>query len=127
MTNKAICNPKQFEFVLPNILSVSKYLDVFKIFSYSLSQKPDIICPTETLLNPGYNKNCFPLNDSQKIMSSNRKKRGGCVVFFLKKQHQLSDSQKIINDFRSNTNRCQEKHNMKIVVFVNLHAPTLHQ
>ena len=74
MTNKKICYPRQFQFVLQNIRSVSKNLDELEVYINSMSQKPEVICLTETWLIPSYNNNCFSLNGYQTIISSNRKK-----------------------------------------------------
>ena len=84
MTIKRTCNPVQFQFVLQNIRSVSKNLDEFEVYINSMSQKPEVVCLTETWLNPSYNNNCFSLNGYQTIIASNRKKRGGGVAFYLK-------------------------------------------
>ena len=84
MTIKKTCNPVQFQFVLQNIRSVSKNLDEFEVYINSMSQKPEVVCLTETWLNLSYNNNCFSLNGYQTIIASNCKKRGGGVAFFLK-------------------------------------------
>ena len=84
MTSKRNCNPVQFQFVLQNFRSVSKNLVEFEVYKNSMSQKPEVVCLTETWLNPSYNNNCFSLNGYQTIIASNRKKRGGGVAFFLK-------------------------------------------
>ena len=74
MTIKRTFNPVQFQFVLQNIRSVSKNLDEFEVYINSMSQKPEVVCLTETLLNPSYNNNCFSLNGYQTIIACNRKK-----------------------------------------------------
>ena len=56
-----------------------------------MSQKPEVVCLTETWLNPSDNNKGFSLNGYQTIISSNCKKRGGGVAFFLK-YNTLSDS-----------------------------------
>ena len=61
MTNKRICHPRQFQFVIQNIQSVSKNLDDLEVYINSMSQKPEVVCLTETWLNPSYNNNCFSL------------------------------------------------------------------
>ena len=75
---------RQFQFVLQNIRSVSKNLEELEVYINSMSQKPEVVCLTETWLNPSYNNNCFSLNEYQTIIPSNREKRGGGVAFFLK-------------------------------------------
>ena len=57
MTNKRICHPRRFQFVLQNIRSVSKNLDEVEVYINSLSQKTEVACLTETWLNPSYNNN----------------------------------------------------------------------
>ena len=84
MTNKRICHPRRFQFVLQNIRSVSKNLDELEVYINGMSQKPEGVCLTETWLYPSYNNNCFSLKGYQTIIPSNRKKRGGGVVFFWK-------------------------------------------
>ena len=84
MTINRTCNSVQFQFVLQNIRSVSKILDEFEVYINSMSQKPEVVCLSETWLNPSFNNNCFSLNGCQTILASNRKKRGGGVAFFLK-------------------------------------------
>ena len=74
MTIKRTCNPVQVQFVLQNIRSVSMNLDDFEVYNDSMSQKPEVVCLTETWLNPSYNNNCFSLNGYQTIKASNRKK-----------------------------------------------------
>ena len=84
MAIKRTCNSVQFQFVLQNIRSVSENLDESEVYINSMSQKPEVVCLTETWLNTSYNNNCFSLNGYQTIISSNRKKRCGGVAFFLK-------------------------------------------
>ena len=84
MTSKGIFHPRQFQFVLQNKWSVSKNLDKLEVHINSMSQKPEVVCLTETWFNPSYDNNCFSLNGYQTIISSNCKTRGGDVAFFLK-------------------------------------------
>ena len=75
MTIKRTCNLVQFQFVLQNFRSVSKNLDEFEVYINSMPQKPEVVCLTETWLNPSYNNKCFSLNGYQTIIATNRKKR----------------------------------------------------
>ena len=48
ITNKKICHRTQFQFVRQNIGSVSKNLDELEVYINSMSQKPELVCLTET-------------------------------------------------------------------------------